>query len=274
MKAPVAVGAQPINVAKAPAATAPAKPPVTPAATAKPASAPAPASGVVILPPAAITPPAPAAKPAVTPRPAAPVSEPPVVVAPAAKPSLKAPATATSVPALQAAVPQAGSSTDAMAYRLRAGDPVIIYLRGMTGAGPEQQYEDVIDENGQITLPYINTVQAGGLTASELERTVRDTYLERQIYKYITVNVVVPSRSYYVRGEVRQPGRYPLSSGVTIVQAIAAAGGFTEFANSSSVDVLRGDKKFRVDVKDFEKHPERDKAVEAGDVIIINRSFW
>ncbi len=200
-------------------------------------------------------------------------------VTPVAKPAAKpAPAVAAKAPVVtpprqeSAATATMSSST---AYRLKAGDPVIIYLRGIGGiAGAEQQIEDVVDENGSVNLPYVGAIQAGGKTSTELEHTVQRAYIDQQIYKYITVNVVVPSRSYYVRGEIRSPGRFPLMSRVTVVQAIAAAGGFTEFANHSKVEILRGTQRIRVDVAELEKYPERDRELESGDVIIVQRSFF
>ena len=158
---------------------------------------------------------------------------------------------------------------------MKAGDPIVIYLRGIPGIpGGEQKMEDIIDENGAINLPYLGSIQAGGKTSTEVEQAIHKAYIDQQIYKYITVNVVVPSRSYYVRGEIRQPGRFPLMSRVTVIQAIAAAGGFTEFANPSKVEILRGDERIPVNAAVLERHPERDKEIEAGDVIIVQRSFF
>jgi len=164
---------------------------------------------------------------------------------------------------------------DASAYRLRTGDPIVVYLRGIPGAsGGEQSIEAVINEDGEINLPFIRTVKAAGKTATELEQDIQDAYINQQIYKYITVNVVVPVRSYYVRGEIRAPGRFALISEVTLVQAVAAAGGFTEFANPTRVEILRGKTRFSANVRDLERHPERDIKIQSGDVIIVPRSFF
>jgi polysaccharide biosynthesis/export protein VpsN len=157
-------------------------------------------------------------------------------------------------------------------YRLKEGDPVVISLKGLPGQ--DQEIQDYVDENGYVNLPYINNVQAAGRTTTEVEQAVKKAYLDQQIYKYVTVIVVQPSRSYFLRGEIRQPGRFPLVSGTTIVQAIAAAGGFTEFADHGDVEVIRGTRRFKVNVSELEKHPERDKEIEAGDVIIVHRSFF
>lgn len=206
----------------------------------------------------------------------------PTLSVPAASPAAGAKPAAKPAPVLQAPAPvakkdSAATSTMSLStvYRLKAGDPVVVYLRGIPGVpGGEQQNEDIIDENGSINMPYIGAIQAGGKTSTELEQMVQKAYIDQQIYRYITVNVVVPSRSYYVRGEIKQPGRFQLLSRVTVVQAVAAAGGFTEFANPSKVEILRGNQRIRVDVAEFEKHPERDKELESGDVIIVQRSFF
>lgn len=219
--------------------------------------------GTPVAAPAAAAPAKTSAKPALSvPPPAA--KSPAAAAVPAARPS----------PVLSVPAPAAAGVGSDVVYRLKPGDPVVVYLRGVPGVpGGEQQIQDIVDENGNITLPYINDVRAGDRTATELEQSVRKAYLDQQIYKYITVNVVVPSQSYYVRGEVRQPGRFALVGEVTLVQAIAAAGGFTEFANPANVEILRGNDRIRVNVREMEIRPERDKPLQAGDVIIVNRSF-
>ncbi|MBU0677264.1 MAG: polysaccharide export protein [Verrucomicrobia bacterium] len=161
--------------------------------------------------------------------------------------------------------------SDRVIYKLKPGDQVIVSLRGIP---KEEQIEDIIDENGFIAFAYINSVHAAGLTASELEHEIKNAYLDAKIYKNISVNVLVPAQSYFVRGEVKQPGRYPILSGVTLVQAIAAAGGYTEFANSKKVQMIRGNRRIIKNVRDLEKRPENDVAVEAGDVIVVPRSVF
>lgn len=167
--------------------------------------------------------------------------------------------------------PMGALAKKSTAYFLKAGDPLIVYLRGIPD---EQQIEDIIDENGFINLPFIGRIQADEKTSSALELEIEKTYTEQQIYKHLTVSVIVPTRSYYVRGEVRAPGRFPLMSGISVVQAIAASGGYTDFADPTKVTVVRAGKKIYVNMRELEKHPEKDMDVEAGDVIIISRSFF
>ena len=148
---------------------------------------------------------------------------------------------------------------------------MVVYLLGIPD---EQQIEDIIDENGYINLPYIGLMQAAEKTSSGLELDIEKAYSEKQIYKRLSVNVIVPTRSYYVRGEVKAPGRFPLMSGISVVQAIAASGGYTDFADPTKVIVVRAGKKIYVNMRELEKNPEKDMDVEAGDVIIVSRSFF
>ncbi|MFH0908933.1 MAG: polysaccharide biosynthesis/export family protein [bacterium] len=183
---------------------------------------------------------------------------------PPAAPALAASAVKSTPPALR--------ESTATAYKLRGGDPVIIFLRGILPKDDELQ--DIIDEAGYLNLPYIGAILAAGKTTSQLESEIHNTYLEKLIYKSVTVNVVLPSQSFFVRGEARIPGRFPLITGMTVLQAISAAGGYTDYANPKDVNIIRGGKGFRVNARDFERHPEKDVAIEPGDVIVIPRSFF
>ncbi|MBM4154765.1 MAG: hypothetical protein FJ221_07010 [Lentisphaerae bacterium] len=172
------------------------------------------------------------------------------------------------------AAPAAGSavlpSTGGASYRLRSGDTLIVHLR----TTQLEQIESLVDENGDVKMPFIGTVRAAGLTASELENRIQKDYIEKKIYRYMTVHVLVPTRSYFVRGEVRAPGRFSLIGSVKILQAIATAGGYTDFADSTDVLLTRGDKTVRVNAKDIERNPEKDIEIESGDQIVVKRSVW
>jgi polysaccharide export outer membrane protein len=161
-------------------------------------------------------------------------------------------------------------STGGASYRLRSGDSVVIHLRTVQ----LEQFEMVIDENGEVKLPHIGGIGAAGLTGSELENRIQKAYIDQKIFRYLTVNVLVPTRSYYVRGEVRAPGRYPLAGSVTVLRAIATAGGYTDFANTSDIRLTRGDQTTRLNGKDIERSPEKDIEVEAGDVIVVRRTWY
>jgi polysaccharide export outer membrane protein len=182
-----------------------------------------------------------------------------------------APAPAPAPGPAPAAAGGAVAASPASAHRLKVGDSVIVMLRTPP---TEQQFEMMIDEKGELKLPLLDPMHAEGLTMSELERRIEKTYVDQKVYRYVSANVLVPSRSYFVRGEIRQPGRYPLLGGVTLLQAIAAAGGYTEFANGRKVQVVRGSTTQTVDAKDFEKNPEKDIELQNGDVVIVPRTWY
>ena len=180
---------------------------------------------------------------------------------------------ASLAPRLPAARVSAESAVASRApYRLRQGDPVIIYLRGIMPR--DDQIEEIVDERGYVTLPYIDDVLAAGRTSSELEREIQRIYVDRQIYRTVTVNVVMPSQSYFVQGEVRQPQRYPLVTGTTVMQAIAAAGGYTDYAEPRRVTLTRGRDVKIINMRDVERNPQQDMSVESGDVIRVPRSIF
>ncbi len=157
-------------------------------------------------------------------------------------------------------------------YQLRALDPLQISLLGIPS---EKQIDTIIDEKGTITLPYIDTpVQAAGMTTSELERKIQSIYTDGKIYRNITVNIVTTAKIYYMEGEVRKPQEYLLNRRITLLQAIAAASGYTEYANPKNVTITRNGKIMKFNTVDLEKHPELDVPVEAGDRIKVNRSVF
>lgn len=155
-------------------------------------------------------------------------------------------------------------------YELQSGDAVMISIQVFPTS---QQHEDVIDEDGMITLPYLGNMRAAGKTSSALERAIEKAYQDAKIYKIITVKVVVPTHSYYVRGEVKKPGRFQLTSdGVSILQAIASAGGYTEYAKHNVI-LIRNGKSYPISLKELDRHPEKDWPLQPGDVLTVERSW-
>ncbi len=156
------------------------------------------------------------------------------------------------------------------AYKLKPLDPLYIRFNGVL----DQQFlEPVIDENGDINLLHIDEpVKAAGSTTSELEDTIEQLYIHGGIYRTISVNVTMTAKVYYVQGEVLQPGQFPLSSGTTLLQAIAGARGYTSFANRKKVTISRQGKIYTYNLIALEKDPSLDIKIEAGDVIKVWQS--
>jgi len=94
--------------------------------------------------------------------------------------------------------------------------------------------------DGKISLPLVSDVQAAGLTPSQLAAD-----LTTRLKKYLNdpqVTVIVTainSRRIYIVGEVARPGAFPLLPDMTVLQALADAGGFSAFANTKKIHILR-----------------------------------
>ena len=155
-------------------------------------------------------------------------------------------------------------------YRLGAGDK----LRIEVYKDPQLSQSVQIRPDGKITLPLIGDMDATGLTPLAL----RDQ-IAKQLKEYITnptVTVIVveaESAHAYVMGEVAHPGAVQLNGPVTIVQAIAMAGGFKEFANTKDVKVLRtngsGVQTLRFNYKDMLNGDVKPMLLRAGDTVIV-----
>lgn len=98
--------------------------------------------------------------------------------------------------------------------------------------------------DGKISLPLLNDVQAGGFTALELREILTKKMAEYMPNPEVSV-IVTDVRSYKVSvvGEVARPGRYDLKTWTTVLDVLAMAGGFTQFASRSRIVILQPDGK-------------------------------
>ena len=94
--------------------------------------------------------------------------------------------------------------------------------------------------DGKITLPLINDVQAAGSTPQQLALAVTDKLRKFLTEPQVTVIVTqINSQRVFVVGEVLRAGAFPLVPGMTVLQVLANAGGFTTFANVKKIHVMR-----------------------------------
>jgi polysaccharide export outer membrane protein len=130
--------------------------------------------------------------------------------------------------------------------------------------------------DGQISLPLINDIQAAGVSPEQLAATVAEKLRKFLTEPQVTVIVTaVNSRHVFVFGEVLRAGTFPLLPGMTVLQALSSAGGFTPFANVKRIHVVRRRYGKQVvmtfnyrDVLQGEK-PEQNIVLESGDTIIV-----
>ena len=105
---------------------------------------------------------------------------------------------------------------------------------------PDLSRQAVIRPDGKISLPIIGDVPASGLTADQLASDIAERLKAYKENPSVSVNVVEVN-SYYVFmvGEVNGPGKLPLKSYTTLLQAISLAGGFTQFASRNDIRIVR-----------------------------------
>lgn len=154
---------------------------------------------------------------------------------------------------------------------LRSGDSLVITLQGV----PDPSNNTVqIDEQGAVILPLIGAVSAAGGGTSELAQRIRDTYVNKKIYRAVDVSVTVTDRYVYVGGEVQRPGRIVWTPDLTLAKAIQSAGGFTLYAKETAVSLVRDRAAYTVDAELAQSSPAEDPLLMPGDSLQVARSAF
>ena len=105
---------------------------------------------------------------------------------------------------------------------------------------PELSRQVVIRPDGKISLALIGDVVASGLTADQLAEKIFEKYKAFKENPSVSVNVIEVNSYYvFIVGEVLKPGKLPLKSYTTVLQAMSLAGGFTQFASRNNILVIR-----------------------------------
>jgi protein involved in polysaccharide export with SLBB domain len=171
------------------------------------------------------------------------------------------------------APPSASAMTDTTNYTLRVGDSVTVTFYDL--ATPIQPITDEIKEDGTITLIQNEQFKAAGLTISQLQTAVHDRYVPAY-YHYMTVNIVPANRFYTVSGEVKSEGHQPYPGHMTVLEAIASAGGFTDYARKRKVTVTRAGSNKQITVNCIKAldHPELNIEVFPGDTVHVPHTIF
>jgi polysaccharide export outer membrane protein len=130
--------------------------------------------------------------------------------------------------------------------------------------------------DGKISLPLLNDVQAAGLTPSQLAAQLTNSLKKFVANPQVTVIVTaINSQRIYILGEVARAGAYPLLPGMTILQALSSGGGFTQFANTKKIYLLRSENgkqvKYPFNYKEVigGKNSAQNIPLKAGDTIVV-----
>jgi len=158
-------------------------------------------------------------------------------------------------------------------YSIGSGD----ILEITTWKEPDFSREEVLVRiDGKITFPLLNDIKAEGLSPIHLKRILEDSlkaYVETPV---VTVTIQSPnSKRFYILGEVIRTGEYPLVKNLTVLQAFALAGGFTEWASKKEIILFRREggqeKILRVNYKNIVKGKDfsQNIMIKADDTIIV-----
>ncbi len=135
-------------------------------------------------------------------------------------------------------------------YRLGPEDVIDVFV----WKEPDLSATVTVRPDGNISLPLANEIVASGKTAAELQRAITERLKEYLSEPVVNVMVKqINSMKISVLGEVRKPDVYKIKNRVTLLDAIAMAGGFTDLAKPNKVVVLRntaaGVQRFMINVK-------------------------
>jgi polysaccharide export outer membrane protein len=192
-----------------------------------------------------------------------------------------------SVCVCSAAAAHAQAPAQAPAAAARAADAVVIppddgdYKIGAEDVldisvwkNPELSRTVPVRPDGKVSLPLVNDIQAAGLTPSRLRQE-----LTRRLSEYVPspeVAVIVRevhSAKVSVVGQVRNPGRYEVRSAATVLELIALAQGFTDFASRDRIIVLRQNAtpaRITFNYRKLTDGTEQDNfLVQPGDIIVV-----
>ena len=158
-------------------------------------------------------------------------------------------------------------------YQIGAGDILEITI----WKEPDLSREEVlVRTDGKVSFPLLNDVQAAGLTPLEMKRNMEIGLKEFISNPFVTITVRSPeSQKIYILGEVLNTGEYPLTKNLTVLQAFALAGGFTEWASKKEIILMRKEdgkeKIYRINYKNIIKGKDLSQNIKlkADDTIIV-----
>ena len=159
----------------------------------------------------------------------------------------------------------------------RIGDAIEVRIGGV----PAEEAQLItgiytVDGEGFVNLPHVGKVRAAGLVQAALQSAIEAAFRTGEIYTNPSITLTVPAalRFVNVSGEVRGPRRVEYTSDLTLLAAISACGGFTEYADQRKVRLIRGGGVQIVDIKAVRKDPSLDIILLPGDQIEVPQSFW
>ena len=173
---------------------------------------------------------------------------------------------ALAVVAVSVAATQASAEAPAVAaavsadYRIGPGDSLQIYV----WQNPDLSVTVPVRQDGKVSSPLVEDMLAAGKTASELARDIEKVlseYVRSPKVNVFVLNAVSALSQVKVTGQVKTPQALPFHEGMTVLDAVLAAGGLTDFAAGNRAKLVR-----MVDGKEHEIGIRLDRLLEKGDM--------
>ena len=167
--------------------------------------------------------------------------------------------------------PPAASATPGAAtfsgndYHLGSGDKIHVSVFGQA----DLNGDFVVDGAGSVQLPLIGLVQAAGLTVAQFQKEITGKYADGFLVNPNVEVDVSGYRPFYIIGEVKTPGQYAYVNGMSILNAVALAGGYTDRADKSEVYIRRNGAS-----KEAELPADETTKVNPGDIIRVSERFF
>ena len=151
-------------------------------------------------------------------------------------------------------------------YRLGSGDVITVEVLGEDDLKRERIR---LSDAATISYPILGEIRLSGKTVGELERIIREGLRGRYLVNPQVTVTINEYRHFYINGQIKRPGGYPFVPGLTVLKAVAIAGGFNERAARNKIYIVRENDPAQKRVK-----ADLDVAIYPGDIITVEESFF
>ncbi len=140
--------------------------------------------------------------------------------------------------------------------QIEAGQSIEIKIMGVPAvAKPEVEGTYPVSEKGMVNMPFIGEIRAAGLESDQLAKNIQSAYRDEGIFNNPAIQVIwnqngkgVLEQQVHIGGQVRATGPKPYRKGLTVFQAVQAAGGANEFGAMNRVILWREGKQRKIDL--------------------------
>lgn len=156
-------------------------------------------------------------------------------------------------------------------YRIGPNDLIEIEVYGV----PDLKRTVRVNSSGQVSLALVGGVTVAGLTAQAAEQMIADAYGQKYLQDpHVSLFIKeFTTQRITVEGAVARPGIYPVTGQITLLRALALAGGGAKYADMSQIMVFRGSAGQQTyDLDAIRKGDLPDPVIQADDVVVVNRS--